>query len=165
MTASAHHHTGLRVTDLERGAQFYIDAFDGHWMARPFTLSGEFAEVVMQGPPGVSFRVCMVGLAHGCIELFEFVDPVHPIEAAHPTRGNIIHYGIQVDDVAEALHRVEAAGGRRIWPDINPWGSAHVVYVKDPDENIIEIIDASMEEIVKLTLEAFPEADPTGKEA
>ena len=27
------------------------------------------------------------------------VDPVHPVEVVHPTRGNIIHYGIQVDDV------------------------------------------------------------------
>ncbi len=122
MRASTHHHIGVRVTDIERAAQFYIDAFDGHWMARPFTLSGDFAEVVMEGPPGVSFRVCMVGLDEGCMELFEFVEPVHPIEPVHPTRGNIIHFGIQVDDVGEALRRVEAAGGTRIWPDISPVG-------------------------------------------
>jgi len=160
MQASAHHHIGLRVSDIERAAQFYIDAFDGHYMARPFTLQGDFAEVVMDGPPGVSFKVCMVGLATGCVELFEFVEPVHPIDPVHPTRGNIIHFGIQVDDVAGALERVEAAGGKRLWPDVSPWGSANVVYVTDPDQNIIEIIDASMDKIVQLTLADFPEADP-----
>lgn len=164
MQASAHHHPGLRVSDIERSGQFYIDAFDGHWMARPFTLQGDFAATVMEGPPGVSFRVCMVGFAAGCVELFEFVEPAYEVEPVHPTRGNIIHFGIQVDDVTEALQRVEAAGGRRIWPDVSPWGTAHVVYVKDPDENIIEVIDAPMDEIVRLTLEAFPEADPNPQE-
>jgi catechol 2,3-dioxygenase-like lactoylglutathione lyase family enzyme len=165
MRASTHHHIGLRVRDIERAAQFYIDAFNGHWMARPFTLAGEFAEVVMEGPPGVSFRVCMVGLDEGSVELFEFVEPVHPIDPVHPTRGNIIHFGIQVDDVAEALQRVEAAGGQRIWPDISPWGTANVIYVVDLDRNIIEVIDASMEEIVRLTLVDFPEANPIPQEA
>ena len=165
MQASAHHHPGLRVSDIDRAARFYIDAFDGHFMAKPFTLAGDFAEVVMDGPPGVSFRVCMIGFDTGCVELFEFIEPVHPIDPVHPTRGNIIHFGIQVDDVDEALRRVEAAGGRRLWPDINPWGTAKVVYVTDPDQNIVEITDASMEEIVQLTLAAFPEADPAYEEA
>jgi catechol 2,3-dioxygenase-like lactoylglutathione lyase family enzyme len=165
MRATAHHHAGLRVSDIERAAQFYIDAFDGHFLAKPFTLQGEFAEVVMDGPPGVSFRVSMVGFAEGCVELFEFTAPVHPIDPVHPTKGNIIHFGIQVDDVAEALRRVEAAGGKRLWPDVSPWGSANVVYVLDPDQNIIEVIDAPMEKIIELTLADFPEADPNRQEA
>ena len=70
MPASAHHHIGLRVSDIDRAAQFYIDAFDGHWMAKPFTLSGEFAEIVMDGPPGVAFKVCMVGFEDGgCVKV------------------------------------------------------------------------------------------------
>jgi catechol 2,3-dioxygenase-like lactoylglutathione lyase family enzyme len=165
MRASAHHHSGLRVSDIDRAAQFYIDAFDGHFMAKPFTLQGDFAEVVMDGPPGVSFRVCMVGFDQGCVELFEFTEPVHPIDPVHPTRGNIIHMGIQVDDVDEALRKVEAAGGKRLWPEVSPWGSAKVVYVLDPDQNILEVISASMEEIVELTLADFPEADPNRQEA
>src|ERR1700734_3650648 len=115
MRATTHHHCGLRVTDIDRAARFYIEAFDGHFLATPFELSGDFAETVMEGPPGVTFKVCMVGFADGSlVELFEFLDPAHPVEVVHPTRGNIIHYGIQVDDVDEALDRVEKAGGRRI---------------------------------------------------
>ena len=98
MRATTHHHCGLRVTDIDRAGRFYIEAFDGHFLATPFELSGDFAETVMEGPPGVTFKVCMVGFADGSvIEMFEFVDPVHPVEVVHPTRGNIIHYGVQVD--------------------------------------------------------------------
>jgi catechol 2,3-dioxygenase-like lactoylglutathione lyase family enzyme len=166
MRATTHHHCGLRVTDIDRAARFYIEAFDGHFLATPFELSGDFAETVMEGPPGVTFKVCMVGFADGSlVELFEFVDPAHPVEVVHPTRGNIIHYGIQVDDVDEALARVEQAGGRRIWPEVSPWGTASIIYVKDPDENIIELSDASMETIVELTLASFPHADPKRSEA
>ena len=43
--------------------------------------------------------------------------------------------------------------------------TAEVVYVLDPDQNIIEIISASMDEIVALTLADFPEADPNRQEA
>jgi catechol 2,3-dioxygenase-like lactoylglutathione lyase family enzyme len=166
MRATAHHHCGLRVTDIDRAARFYIEAFDGHFLATPFELSGDFAETVMEGPEGVTFKVCMVGFADdSLVELFQFIDPAHPVEVVHPTRGNIIHYGVQVDDVDEALARVEKAGGRRIWPEVSPWGTAKVIYVKDPDENIIEITDASMETIIALTLADFPHADPNRQEA
>jgi catechol 2,3-dioxygenase-like lactoylglutathione lyase family enzyme len=160
MGASAHHHPALRVADIERAARFYCEAFDGHLLTRPFTIEGDFAEVVMDGPPGVAFRVCMVGFEEGCLELFEFVEPVHPIAPVHPTRGNLIHFGIKVDDVEATLALVEAAGSRRLWSDINPWGTAKVIYVTDPDRNIVEITDASMEEIVQLTIASIPEADP-----
>ena len=89
MRANAHHHPALRVSDLERAAQFYLEAFDGHWVTRPFVLQGDFAEMVFGGPEGLAYRVCHVGFDEGCVELFEFVEPVVPIEDIHPTRGNL----------------------------------------------------------------------------
>ena len=76
-------------------------------------LEGEFPEVVMGGPPGVRFKVCHIGFDEGAVELFEFLEPAHPIEVVHPTRGNLIHFGLQVEDVAEALGASKrwAAGG------------------------------------------------------
>ena len=59
MKATAHHHCGLRVIDIDRAARFYIDAFDGHFLAMPFPLEGDFAETVMEGPGGVAFKVCV----------------------------------------------------------------------------------------------------------
>lgn len=160
MRANAHHHPALRVSDLERAAQFYLEAFDGHWVTRPFVLQGDFAEMVFGGPEGLAYRVCHVGFDEGCVELFEFVEPVVPIEDIHPTRGNLLHFGVQVDDVPSALARVEAAGGRRIWPEVAIWGDASVIYVKDLDENVIELTDRSVGRIAELTIQQFPEAAP-----
>jgi len=160
MPTSAHHHPALRVSDLERSARFYIDAFGGHWVTRPFTLEGEFAETVFGGPAGLRYKVCHVGFDEGVVELFEFLEPVVAIRHIHPTEGNLLHFGIQVDDVAGALERVEAAGGRRIWPEIARWGDASVIYVTDLDENVIELTDHSVAGIAALTIAQFPEAAP-----
>jgi catechol 2,3-dioxygenase-like lactoylglutathione lyase family enzyme len=160
MPVSAHHHPALRVSDLERAARFYLDAFGGHWITRPFVLEGPFAEMVFGGPEGLRYRVCHVGFDEGCVELFEFLEPVVPVRAIHPTEGNLLHFGIQVEDVPAALARVEEAGGRRIWPEIAVWGDASVIYVSDPDENVIELTDRSVSRIAELTIAQFPEAAP-----
>ncbi len=161
MSATTHHHPALRVSDLDRSAQFYIDAFDGHWITRRFVLEGPFAEMVFGGPPGTKYAVSHVGFDEGsCVELFEFLEPVAPIREIHPWEGNLLHFGMQVDDVPAALARVEAAGGRRLWPEIAEWGDASVIYVYDLDENIIELTDKSVGRIAELTIEQFPEASP-----
>ena len=166
MKTSAFHHPGLRVTDIDRSARFYLDAFDGRWLTKPFVLEGEFPEVVMGGPPGVRFKVCHIGFDEGAVELFEFLEPAHPIEVVHPTRGNLIHFGLQVEDVAEALARVEALGGRRLWPDINPWGDANVIFASPTRTRTSSSSPMPpLERIVELTIAAIPEADPDGDRA
>ena len=160
MPASAHHHPALRVSDLDRSAHFYIDAFEGHWVTCPFTLDGEFAEMVFEGPPGLRYRVCHIGFGEGAVELFQFLEPTLPVRPIHATEGNALHFALRVDDVARTLARVEAAGGRRRWPEVARWGDASVIYVADLDENVIEVTDATLERIVELTIAAFPEAAP-----
>ena len=136
MKTSAFHHPGLRVTDIDRSARFYLDAFDGHWLTKPFVLEGEFPGVANWAAPRASAsRSATSASTRERSSLFESSGSAHPIEVVHPTRGNLIHFGLQVEDVAKALERVEALGGRRLWPDINPWGAdANVIYVADPDE-------------------------------
>jgi catechol 2,3-dioxygenase-like lactoylglutathione lyase family enzyme len=146
--------------NLERSADFYVRAFGGHWVTRPFALEGDFAEMVFGGPPGTSYRVCHVGFDEGCVELFQFLEPAVPAREIDPWEGNLLHFGVQVDDVPAALARVEAAGGRRIWPEIAIWGDASVIYVKDLDENVIELTDRTVDRIAELTIEQFPEAAP-----
>jgi catechol 2,3-dioxygenase-like lactoylglutathione lyase family enzyme len=159
MHASVNHHPGLRVSDIDRAARFYIEAFGGRYLTKPYVMEGEFTETVFNGPPGVRARVCHIGFdGGGGVELFQFLDPVAPIAPVHATAGNILHFGIKVDDVAAALERVEAAGGRRVWPEVTAWGTAEIIYVADPDENVIEVTDATLDELVSLTHEAFPES-------
>jgi catechol 2,3-dioxygenase-like lactoylglutathione lyase family enzyme len=160
MRVNANHHACIRVRDLERAADFYIEALGGRWLTRPFVQEGEYAQVVAGGPEGVRFRVAHIGFDEGGIELFQFTSPVHETDVVHPSRGNVLHYALQVDDVAAAVDRVIAAGGRMLWPEIREWGDAKVTYVADPDENVIELITASLEEVVEMTIAALPDSDP-----
>jgi catechol 2,3-dioxygenase-like lactoylglutathione lyase family enzyme len=160
MPANVFHHVGLRVADIERAARFYIEAFDGRWQTRPRIREGRAAQVIM-ATPNARFLVCHIAFDTGTIELFQFLDPVHPMAPAPPAQGNLIHFGIQVPDVPATLERVERAGGTRFWPEIRPLDEDHeVIYVSDPDGNVIEVIDASVDEVVDILIERDPAAAP-----
>lgn len=160
MPVGMNHHVGLRVADIDRGVRFYQEAFGAKLLTLPYTIEPDFAEVVMDGPPGVSFQVCtLVFDDGGAIELFQFANPSAPMDPVHATKGNIIHFGLLVDDVPASLAKVEEAGGKRLWPDINNW-TAQVIYVLDPDGNVLELADATIAELADLTFEAFPHARP-----
>ena len=159
MAASAHH-VALRVSDIDRAARFYIDALDARMAVLPFATEGVLAETIMHGPPGVSFITCMLRLADGHLELFQFTAPATPMEPLHASRGNLLHFAVRVDDVGATIARIESSGGRRLWPEIEPWGTAQTMYAADQDGNVIELTNTSMDEIVALTHRMFPQTVP-----
>lgn len=162
MRVSANHHPGFRVSDIERSAGFYIDALGGRWQTKPALHSGRAAAVTMGGLDGARFKVCHIGFDEGTIELFEFVEPVHPVVPVGPAEGGIIHFAFEVDDVAEALERVEAHGGRRYWPEIRevPSLGFSVIYVTDPDGHVLELIDVGVDELCRRLVQADESLDP-----
>ncbi len=161
MKTSANHHPGIRVSDIERSAQFYIDALGGHWQTKPFVIGGEEGEFVMGGLKGASFKVCHIGFDEGTIELFEFLEPVHSVPELRPAEHGIIHYAFQVDNVPEALERVEANGGKRYWPEIRDMPlDFQVIYVNDPDGHVLELIDVSIDDLVKRLADSDPAIAP-----
>lgn len=154
-------HVGLLVHDIDRAAQFYVDAFGGRVLIRPIMLGGETAETVMSGPPGTKFRVCMVRLSDGlAVELFEFVGDAKPDWALAQKRGSLPHVAVRVDETQATLKRVEAAGGKRVWRDVAHRAGGSMIYVEDVDGNVLEIIDMSVETAMAGLLELFPEAAP-----
>lgn len=159
MGVNASQHIAIRVADVERSARFYLDAFDGHYLTRPFIGEGEAMEQLMGGHPGLRVKVCILGFDQGVIELFEFLEPVHPPTAIDPPANNLIHWCLQVDDVEATLAKVLAAGGKTVRP-LDHWGAATFVYCTDFDGNVFELLGQSMQEIATLTIEMFPEAAP-----
>jgi catechol 2,3-dioxygenase-like lactoylglutathione lyase family enzyme len=152
---ASHHHVAVRVTDMARATKFYEEAFGAKVTVPPFTIEGEFAEMIAD-EPGAKWDTSILDWGGGSVELFAFDTPNHPIEQVPMARGNVIHFGLEVDDVPETLARVEAAGGRRLWPevvDLEP--GAQVIYVLDPDENIIELLNVSPAELVEVIGRAF----------
>jgi predicted lactoylglutathione lyase len=60
--------------------------------------------------------------------------------------------------VDATLARVEAAGGTRLFDEVTPWGTARVIYVTDLDGNVLELLDAPLEVIVREAVRLFPQA-------
>jgi catechol 2,3-dioxygenase-like lactoylglutathione lyase family enzyme len=153
------HHQGLLVGNVERSARFYVDAFGGRELTRPVVLEGRAAEMVMDGPPGTRYSMCLVQIGTTVVELFSFLGDARPAWA-RPAEGRLPHFGLQVEDVGAALERIERAGGSRVFPRVERWGRVRVIYVSDPDGNIIELLDAPPEAIAEEAKRMFPEAAP-----
>jgi len=157
---SAHHHVAVRVADLDRSLAFYRDALDARVLARPFTLEGPDMERIFGGHPGLRVRICLLGFEEGGgLELFQFLEPAHPTAPTDQTTGAIVHFGLQVDSVRDSLARVEAAGGGADH-DVLQWGGRDIVYCRDPDGNLFELVETPFAENVRLTLEVVPDAAP-----
>jgi catechol 2,3-dioxygenase-like lactoylglutathione lyase family enzyme len=160
MPTSVYHHIGLRVADLERSARFYSEAFGARMVVPPMSYGPPDAGEIMAGPPDLTFRVCHMRFDDGTMELFELGEPHRATEPIPATRGGIIHYAIQVDDVEAALARVEQAGGGRLWSGIRDVGTAaKVFYATDPDGHVLELIDISMDDLVDVINDAIGAGD------
>jgi catechol 2,3-dioxygenase-like lactoylglutathione lyase family enzyme len=157
------HHVAFRVADVERATRFYEQAFGATVVADSVVHDGEFAAMVTGGPPGVRFCVRSITIGDVGIELFEFLIPATATRAIHPSAGSLLHLALHVVGVPEVVAKVEAAGGRSLWPAPITWGSATSVYVADPDHNVLELLDASFADVVEMTIAACPEADPRGR--
>jgi catechol 2,3-dioxygenase-like lactoylglutathione lyase family enzyme len=152
------HHVGIRVADIERSVRFYTEVFDGTPLTLPYLREGPEAESAMGGIPGVRYLVCQLQLSNGVVEPFQFLDPKLPTGPIAAPRGGVLHFGLQVPDVPRALERLEAAGGKRAWPEVRTMGTVHVIYATDPDGNLIEILDADAATLAEVVIAANPDA-------
>jgi len=145
------HHVGLQVADIDRAATFYREALGATWMVLPLDFEGDGARM-SQGVD--AFRLAMLSLGNAAVELFELPAPPTPSEARLP------HLAVQVEDTDEALERVEAHGGTRVWDQVDRLGRARVIYVRDPDGNVVELLDHPPEVIAGALHRWFPDSKP-----
>jgi catechol 2,3-dioxygenase-like lactoylglutathione lyase family enzyme len=157
----ANDHMAIRVTDMEVSTRFYMNVFGAKVLTNPFVIEGDFAEEMMEGPAGVKFKLRQLTFEAGVLELFQFLEPALPENPAHATQSNLLHMGFQVDDVEHVAAKVKAEGGRLLH-EVTPWGNYKLVFIADPDGNVIELADASIRELVRSTVVNFPEAKVPG---
>jgi len=92
--------------------------------------------------------MCQLELDEGFIELFQFLpSELAPTEPVPYTHQRVLHFGVQVDDVAKTLELVQAHGGSTVFPPRGLAG-ATVSYCRDPDGNVMELADRTMAAIV-----------------
>jgi len=152
-------HVALRVRDIERSAQFYLEAFGGRYLALPFVIDDPEMAGLFGGHAGLKVKVCILGFDEGTIELFQVLEPVRPTGPEDPTRSMLMHWCVQVDDVEQALARVESLGATTVQP-MGDWNGSKFVYCYDLDGNVFEMLDSSMEATAERTFDLFPEARP-----
>jgi catechol 2,3-dioxygenase-like lactoylglutathione lyase family enzyme len=143
-------HVAIRVASIDRATEFYRDAFGARELTDPFPVDGALARGMVGGPDGVSFRMRQVGFDRGVMELVEFTDPIAPTGRVPGQLLNILHIGLEVDDVPAALHRVERAGGTTVVP-ITEWGPSTLCFCTDPDGTVLELADASIQTLLEHT--------------
>jgi catechol 2,3-dioxygenase-like lactoylglutathione lyase family enzyme len=156
MPTTSNHHVAVRVADLEQSAKFYEAAFGATRAIDSFVVDGDFGAMIAAGPKGTSMRILPIEFPDGgAIELFNFEEPQRPTAPIDAWEGTLMHFAIQVDDTDATLEKIEAAGGKRIWPEVLEMGKLRLVYVHDLDGNVVEVLDGSMDEVIELIRAAY----------
>ncbi|MCU1529045.1 MAG: hypothetical protein JWP75_2808 [Frondihabitans sp.] len=143
-------HVAIRVASIDRATEFYRAAFGARELTEPFLVDGALAHGMVGGPDGVSFRMRQIGFDRGVMELVEFTDPVAPTGRVPGQLLNILHIGLEVNDVPATLERVERAGGATVVP-ITEWGASTLCFCADPDGTVLELADASIQTLLEHT--------------
>ncbi|QKG91921.1 VOC family protein [Halorubrum salinarum] len=135
------HHVGVTVADLDRAVEFYAETFDLDVVAE-FAVGGDaFAEAVAVEGAAAAFAHLDAGDA--IVELVEYdpADEAAPGDAPDLNRPGATHLGLTVDDV-EAFHAGLADGVETLSPPRTTESGTTVLFVRDPEGNLIEVLDA-----------------------
>ncbi|MBJ22113.1 MAG: VOC family protein [bacterium] len=135
-------HVGVCVRDLERSISFYRDGL-GFKEAGRLEIDGE-PTATMVGIPDLELRAIYLERDGVRIELLHYPTPgtVGPAEARPMNQPGLTHFAIRVSDLDEAIHKIEAMGGRVLEKTriFNPVFDAHLVYATDPDGTRLELV-------------------------
>lgn len=146
MTDSSAHHTAVTVSDLDRAVDFYQNAL-GLSIADRFAVGGEaFATAVDQ--TGASGRFVHLVAGDGTadaadrvrIELVEFEPEGEPRGADDLVEPGTSHVGFEVDDVDAAVADLPDDATLVSEPQTTESG-ARVVFVRDPEGNLVELLE------------------------
>src|SRR5882762_3206634 len=128
------HHTSLSVADLDAQRAWYQRALGLHEVVEEFQLDEPAVRtVVLRSGSGV--RLELIERA-GATRNRAYTDPLD----AASTLG-FGHWAVSVRDLDSAFASIVAAGGTGVWPPadaVQP--GARFAYIKDPEGNLIELI-------------------------
>ncbi len=139
-------HTNIVAQDWKRLVKFYIEVFGFKLVPPERNLSGQWLDDVTNIKfahiHGAHLRVPGYGDTGPTIEIFQYdVETEKPRAAVN--RLGLSHIAFAVDDVDQAHDIVIAAGGsdvgKIVSTEIAGAGKARIVYVTDPEGNIIEL--------------------------
>lgn len=134
-------HIGLVVSDFEKMINFYQN------------LGFKFIETNVESGPYIDKLVGLEGACikttklryneHFVIELLKYAKPYEMDVVNHqPYAIGFSHIALTVDSITQISQIVVNGGGKIVGPiQFSPDGNVKVVYAKDPEGNIIELVE------------------------
>tara|TARA_B110000014_G_C20059608_1_gene551724 strand:- start:516 stop:989 length:474 start_codon:yes stop_codon:yes gene_type:complete len=138
------HHIALSTSDLDRLVSFYCDNFQFEVVYRSQWRQSPVIDRLV-GLEGSAARTAMLGAGNTHIEIFEFLEPKGvEAETDRPVCDHgYTHFCLEVDDIEAEYERLLSGGMRFHCPpvDTRDSGSLLATYGRDPDGNVIELIE------------------------
>ncbi|MDB2236426.1 VOC family protein [Halorubrum ezzemoulense] len=134
------HHVGITVANLDRAVDFYAETF-GLDLVAEFAVGGDaFAEAVAVEDASAEFAHLDAG--GSIVELVEY-EPVGEESPDPPelNRPGATHLSLSVEDV-EAFYDGLADDVETLSPPRTTESGTTVLFVRDPEGNLIEVLDA-----------------------
>ena len=136
-------HTSFTVSNLERSISFYTDTL-GMKLLNVSDRDPEFSEL-LTGIPGAHMRIAYLAVANYQIELIQYLSPKGKKIDSKTCNIGSAHVAFNVNDLRSIYNKLLTEGVRFISPPcIIPEGpnkGGFVVYLEDPDNNTIELIE------------------------
>lgn len=136
-------HVGISTPDIERLGRFYTELLG---FEEVFRLNWEVGDKVLDSITGLkdsSARIMMLRAGNACVELFEYATP--PPRPGDPERPvcdhGVTHICLEVSDIEAEYERLCAAG-MRFHCAPQPVGDLQATYGRDPDGNVVELLQA-----------------------
>jgi catechol 2,3-dioxygenase-like lactoylglutathione lyase family enzyme len=138
------HHTSITTANLDRLTAFYRDQLGFEVVLAVEWDGGNPLADTIYGLTDTAVRMVMLRAANAFLELFEFARPVgRPGDSDRPVCDQgITHICIQVTDIDGEYARLAATGMRFHSAPQNVPGLCKAVYGRDPDGNIVELVEA-----------------------
>ena len=139
-------HVGLTVIDLDRAVEFWCGRLGLRLLQRVTENDPDMASLI--GEDSVEVEIADLDAGDGrIIELIKYVRPAgRPVRARSSDPGST-HIALRVDDLDEALARLEGSGARQIsrHPVLlhdpgGAWDGVACCYIADPDGIIVELV-------------------------
>lgn len=136
------HHAAISTPNLKRCVEFYTGVI-GCEVAWTFEWDAGSADAdAMTGLTNSAASAAMLKLGETHLEIFEYSSPAptHRRELRPVNEHGITHVCLLVTDLQSEYERMSAAGMRFHSPPLEQ-DSGYVIYGRDPDGNVVELIE------------------------
>ena len=147
MIKAKYRHTNIVARDWRKIADFYERVFGCEPVPPERASAGEWVERLTGVPGGavrgIHLRLPGYGDDGPTLEIFQYNKAEEQLETAI-NRPGFAHLAFEVDDVEAARDKVIAAGGQcvgeLITAEITGAGTITLIYMTDPEGNIVELL-------------------------